>query len=289
MGKLTEEDKLMRRIEKRFNKGVMQYGLIEDGDKILVGLSGGKDSLALLELLARRSRIYKPRFSVVAAHVVMTNIAYESDMDYLRAYAEGLGVPFVRYETSFDPSTDTRKSPCFLCSWNRRKALFTVAKEQGCNKIALGHHMDDILETLLMNMTFQGAFSTMPPRLVMRKFDMTIIRPMCLVHEADLIEMAQLRGYRKQIKNCPYEKDSHRSDMKEVLRSLERMNPEARYSLWGSMNNIQADLLPEEIDVWKFPAVFAAEKKRLMQGGAENLCISVIICLLLFSVFVQIF
>ena len=216
MGKLTEEDKLMRRIEKRFNKGVMQYGLIEDGDKILVGLSGGKDSLALLELLARRSRIYKPRFSVVAAHVVMTNIAYESDMDYLRAYAEGLGVPFVRYETSFDPSTDTRKSPCFLCSWNRRKALFTVAKEQGCNKIALGHHMDDILETLLMNMTFQGAFSTMPPRLVMRKFDMTIIRPMCLVHEADLIEMAQLRGYRKQIKNCPYEKDSHRSDMKEV-------------------------------------------------------------------------
>lgn len=249
MGKLTEEDKLMRRIEKRFNKGVMQYGLIEDGDKILVGLSGGKDSLALLELLARRSRIYKPRFSVVAAHVVMTNIAYESDMDYLRAYAEGLGVPFVRYETSFDPSTDTRKSPCFLCSWNRRKALFTVAKEQGCNKIALGHHMDDILETLLMNMTFQGAFSTMPPRLVMRKFDMTIIRPMCLVHEADLIEMAQVRGYRKQIKNCPYEKDSHRSDMKEVLRSLERMNPGARYSLWGSMNNIQADLLPEEIDV----------------------------------------
>ena len=107
--------------------------------------------------------------------------------------------------------------------------------------------MDDILETLLMNMTFQGAFSTMPPRLVMRKFDMTIIRPMCLVHEADLIEMAQVRGYRKQIKNCPYEKDSHRSDMKEVLRSLERMNPEARYSLWGSMNNIQADLLPEEI------------------------------------------
>ena len=74
MGKLTEEDKLMRRIEKRFNKGVVQYGLIEDGDKILVGLSGGKDSLALLELLARRSRIYKPRFSVVAAHVVMTNI-----------------------------------------------------------------------------------------------------------------------------------------------------------------------------------------------------------------------
>lgn len=240
------EEKLMRRIQKCFNKGVVQYGLIEDGDKILVGLSGGKDSLALLELLALRSRIYKPKFSVVAAHVVMKNISYESDMDYLRFYAESLGVPFICYETSFDPSTDTRKSPCFLCSWNRRKALFTVAKEQGCNKIALGHHMDDILETLLMNMTFQGAFSTMPPKLVMRKFDMTIIRPMCLVHEADLLQMAAYRGYKKQIKNCPYEKDSNRSSIKEVFHTLEKLNPEARYSLWGSMSNIQSDLLPEE-------------------------------------------
>lgn len=243
-----EEDKLMRRIEKRFSKGVVQYGLIEEGDKILVGLSGGKDSLALLELLARRSRIYKPRFSVVAAHVVMTNIPYESDIEYLRRFAEELNVPFVHYETSFDLSSDTRKSPCFLCSWNRRKALFTVAKEHGCNKIALGHHMDDILETLLMNMTFQGAVSTMPPRLVMRKFDMTIIRPMCLVHESDLLELAVLRGYRKQIKNCPYEKDSFRSDIKRILHELEKLNPEARYSLWGSMNNIQTDLLPEEIE-----------------------------------------
>lgn len=240
------EEKLMRRIQKCFNKGVVQYGLLEDGDKILVGLSGGKDSLALLELLALRSRIYKPKFSVVAAHVVMKNISYESDMDYLRSYAESLGVPFICYETSFDPSTDTRKSPCFLCSWNRRKALFTVAKEQGCNKIALGHHMDDILETLLMNMTFQGAFSTMPPKLVMRKFDMTIIRPMCLVHEADLLQMAAYRGYKKQIKNCPYEKDSNRSSIKEVFHTLEKLNPEARYSLWGSMSNIQSDLLPEE-------------------------------------------
>lgn len=246
MVKRMEDDKLIRRIRKCFNKGVVQYGLIEEGDKILVGLSGGKDSLALLELLAMRSRIYKPKFSVVAAHVVMTNIAYESDREYLRTYAEALEVPFVCHETSFDPSTDMRKSPCFLCSWNRRKALFTIAKEQGCNKIALGHHMDDILETLLMNMTFQGAFSTMPPRLVMRKFDMTIIRPLCLVHEADIRKLAILREYKKQIKNCPYERESNRSEMKEVLRALERLSPEARYSLWGSMTNIQHDLLPEE-------------------------------------------
>ena len=178
MTKFTEEEQILRRIERRFNKGVVQYNLIEEGDKILIGLSGGKDSLALIELLGRRARIFKPRFSVVAVHVVMKNIPYQSNLEYLRAHAETFGVPLVVYETSFDPSTDTRKSPCFLCSWNRRKALFTVAKEQGCNKIALGHHMDDILETLLMNLTYQGAFSTMPPRLVMKKFDMTIIRPM---------------------------------------------------------------------------------------------------------------
>ena len=191
MALFTEEEKTLRRIEKRFAKGVVEYGLIEEGDKILIGLSGGKDSLALVELLARRSRILKPRFSVVAAHVVMRNIPYQSDTDYLRSYVESQGVPFVLYETEFDASTDTRKSPCFLCSWNRRKALFTVAKEQGCNKIALGHHMDDILETLLMNITYQGAFGSMPPRLVMKKFDMTIIRPMCLVHESDLAEAGE--------------------------------------------------------------------------------------------------
>lgn len=249
MAQFTEEEKMIRRIEKRFSKGVVEYGLIEDGDKILIGLSGGKDSLALVELLAKRARVFKPKFSVVAVHVVMRNIPYQSDVNYLKEYVESFGVPFVLYETEFDATTDSRKSPCFLCSWNRRKALFTVAKEYGCNKIALGHHMDDILETLLMNITYQGAFSSMPPRLVMNKFDMVIIRPMCLVHESDLIEMAQVRGYRKQVKNCPYELQSSRSTMKDVLKQLEAMNPEARYSLWGSMTNVQEELLPVKLKI----------------------------------------
>ena len=108
--------------------------------------------------------------------------------------------------------------------------------------------MDDILETLLMNMTYQGAFSTMPPRLVMRKFEMTIIRHMCLVHEADLIELAELHAYRKQVKNCPYESQSSRSDVKGILLQLEALNPEARYSMWNSMTNVQTELLPDKID-----------------------------------------
>ena len=248
MAQFTEEEKMLRRIDKRFSKGVVEYGLIEDGDKILIGLSGGKDSLALVELLARRARIYKPRFSIVAVHVVMKNIPYQSDVDYLREYVESWGVPFVLFETEFDATTDTRKSPCFLCSWTRRKALFDIAKRHGCNKIALGHHQDDILETLLMNMIHQGAIGTMPPRLKMDKFDMEIIRPMCLVEEKDLTRIAVWRGYRKQIKNCPYESGSSRSDMKEVLSRLEAINPEARYSLWSSMSNIQEDYLPKIIN-----------------------------------------
>lgn len=244
MAQTTKEEKLMHRIERRFSRGMVEYGLIEEGDRILIALSGGKDSLALTELLARRARIFKPRISVVAVHVVMKNIPYQSDVEYLRSFCSSVGIELQLYEIEFDASTDNRKSPCFLCSWNRRKALFTAAKELGCNKIALGHHMDDILETLLMNITFQGAFSTMPPKLVMKKFDMTIIRPMCLVHEADLTELAICHAYRKQVKKCPHEHESHRTSMKGILQQLEAMNPEARYSLWSSMANVQEELLP---------------------------------------------
>ncbi|MDO4950320.1 MAG: ATP-binding protein [Bacteroidales bacterium] len=246
---LPNQDKCARRILQRFNKALNDYRLIDDGDRILAGISGGKDSMALLELLAQRSRVFKPRFSVIAAHVGMTNIGYESDTAYLQDFCERLGVTFVHRDTSFDASTDTRKSPCFLCSWNRRKALFTLAKEYDCNKIALGHHMDDILETLLMNLTFQGSFSTMPVSLRMRKFPLTIIRPLCLVHEADIEQLALTRQYRKQTHLCPYEHDSHRADMKQLLQRLEAMNPEARYNLWGALERSpQPKLVCNETD-----------------------------------------
>ena len=165
MAKLTEEELLFRKVEEKVKKAIFEYGLIVDGDRILIGLSGGKDSLALVDLLGRRSKIFRPRFEVIVTHIVMSNIPYRSDIDYLKSRADEHGLSFFVHETSFDASTDTRKSPCFLCSWTRRKALFDIAKRHGCNKIALGHHQDDILETLLMNMIHQGAIGTMPPRL----------------------------------------------------------------------------------------------------------------------------
>lgn len=241
---LSDEQKLALRIKQRFNKTCADYQLIADGDRILIGLSGGKDSLALLELMGERAKILKPRFEVVAAHVVMSNIPYRSDLEYLRKMAEKVGVELHVVETSFDASTDKRKTPCFLCSWNRRKALFELAKSLGCNKIALGHHMDDVLVTLLMNLCFQGEFGTMPPLLKMDKFNMQIIRPLCRIEEQDLEALAAIRGYKSQIKNCPYENDSHRINARRMLHEMVELNPEAKYSLWGAMSNVQNELLP---------------------------------------------
>ena len=248
MAKFTPEEVLFNKIEKKIRKAMVDYRLIEDGDKILIGLSGGKDSLALIDLLGRRKKILKPRFEVVAAHISMTNIGYVSDLDYLKNHCAKNDIEFIHYETSFDASTDMRKSPCFICSWNRRKALFTIAKEHNCNKIALGHHQDDILQTLLMNMTFQGAFGTMPPVLKMNTFAMTIIRPMCLVAESDLIELSKMLGYVKQKNPCPYECSSSRPEMKNVIKMLEGMNEMARYNLWSSMTNIQKEYLPQVVE-----------------------------------------
>ena len=267
-----ESRRLEKRLKERFVKAMATYHLIEDDDKILVGLSGGKDSLLLTELLAKRAKIQHPRFSVEAIHVRMENIHYETDTSYLQQFCDDLGVPLHVRTTSFETSVisteqsewrdlsttlemtekevemtekevemttakDRRrqKQPCFLCSWNRRKQLFNLAQELGCNKIALGHHQDDLIHTALMNLTYQAHFATMPARLKMRKMPLTIIRPLCLIPESDIKTWAEMQGYQKQQKLCPYETNSHRTDIKQLYDALEQMNPEVRYNIWGAL------------------------------------------------------
>lgn len=231
----TIEQKLERKIISRFRKALSDYKLISDNDKILIGLSGGKDSLCLLELLARRMKIQRPNFTVEAIHIRMENIHYESDTTYLQCFADSYGVPLHIVTTRFDDTTNTRKPACFLCSWHRRKQIFNMAQELGCNKIALGHHMDDIIHTTMMNQFFQGHFSTMPVKLTMKKMPLTIIRPLCLEIESDIRDYAKIKGYEKQIKLCPYENISHRADMKRLFDEVEKLNPEARYSVWNAL------------------------------------------------------
>ena len=242
---MTLEEKLW----KTFNKALGQYQLIDEDDKILVGLSGGKDSLCLLEFLARRSKVHVPHFTVEALHVRMENIYYETDTTYLQSFCDRLGVPLRIVTTSFDSSLLTlnsslkEKPACFLCSWQRRKQLFNIAQELGCTKIALGHHQDDLLHTALMNLTFQGQFSTMPAKLKMKKMPLTIIRPLCLCQEADIRQYAEQQHYEKQLKLCPYEKDTNRTTAEVLFQQMQQMNKEARYSLWHALES--ADKLLE--------------------------------------------
>jgi tRNA(Ile)-lysidine synthase TilS/MesJ len=235
----TEQQFLLRRLNERFVKAFVRYRLLADDDHVLVGLSGGKDSLLLTELLGRRAQISHPRFRVEAVHVRMENLSYETSTAYLQQFCDDLQVPLHVVTTRFDPrlSEDSQKPKpaCFLCSWNRRKQLFNLAQELGCNKIALGHHRDDLIHTALMNLTFQGRFGTMPARLVMRKMPLSIIRPLCLIDEADIIRYAQLSGYQQVLKLCPYEHDTHRTSVARLFDEMQRLNPEARYSIWQAL------------------------------------------------------
>jgi tRNA(Ile)-lysidine synthase TilS/MesJ len=231
-------------IVKKFHKACADYGLIADGDHILIGLSGGKDSLALVELLGRRAQIYKPRFRVTALHVRVQERAYISDLSYLQAFCDEFKVPFVVKDVEISGGDSEDSNPCFLCSWYRRKALFNTAQELGCNKIAFGHHRDDILETMMMNLIYQGAFATMPPILQMDKMPLQIIRPLCLIDEADLIAYAQERGYRKQKQLCPFEHVSSREKVKGLMAQIKALNPEAADSMYAAMSNIKEEYLP---------------------------------------------
>lgn len=281
-----ELEKLQSRLTKRFHKACADYGLITDGDHILIGLSGGKDSLALVEFLGCRAQIYVPRFRVTALHVRVKERAYISDLSYLQRFCDEARVPLIIRDTEIhenavsnsdsaltsnsdsaltsnsdsgltsnsdsgltsnsDSGLSAKRSnnPCFLCAWYRRKELFNVAQELGCNKIAFGHHKDDIVETLLMNQIFQGTFATMPPLLQMEKMPLQIIRPLALIEECDLVRYAALRGYEKQKQLCPFEHVSSRAKVKDLLAQIKALNPEAMDSMYNAMTNIKPAYLP---------------------------------------------
>ena len=229
---MTEQERLFRKINERFVKAFAAYQLLEDDDHILVGLSGGKDSLLLTELLAKRARIQHPRFRVEAVHVRMENIQYETDATYLQQFCDSLGVTLHLVTTRFE---EGQKPQCFLCSWNRRKQLFNLAQELGCNKIALGHHQDDLLHTALMNLLYQGRFGTMPARLRMRKMPLQIIRPLCLLPEEMIRQYAEMSNYQKLVKLCPYEHETNRTTARRLFEQAEQDNPEVRFSLWNAL------------------------------------------------------
>ena len=235
---LNEEEICRRRITQRMNKALRDYRLIDEGDRVLVALSGGKDSLCLTEMLGRRKSVFVPRFSIEAVHVRMENVSYESDTTYLENFCKSWDIPLHVVTTRFDKRENGREKPaCFLCSWNRRKQIFNLAQELGCNKIALGHHQDDIVQTALMNLFFQGRFDSMPPLLKMEKMPLSLIRPLCTCEEKDIALYAQLMEYKLQRKHCPFEDATNRNTMKQLMEQLEGISPNLRSSVWNALNN----------------------------------------------------
>lgn len=227
---------LYRKLYRLFNKGVRQFSLIEDGDNVLVGLSGGKDSLTLLDLLARKQRIAKPSFRVQAIHVRSSFIDYKTDTSYLLDFCNSRGVTLHVVDIPlYEKDAKEKRSPCFLCSWMRRKEMFNRAQEYGCNKIALGHHRDDIVQTALMNMSFNGRFETMAVCQQMQKFPVQIIRPLCCIREADILLWAEKNNFRKLIKLCPYDTASNRSAIKNVFEQLQQLSPDVATNIFSAL------------------------------------------------------
>ncbi len=241
-----KENKINLKMRRLFAKACVKYNLLNDGDKVLVALSGGKDSLALVKLMAEQKKRYKPQIEVEVVHVVMQNIPYKTDFSYIENFCRKLDVRLHILYSSFERREDSTKPYCFLCSWNRRKTIFSFAEKNGFNKVALGHHQDDILVTLLMNMFFEGSVQTMPPMLKMEYYPLSIIRPMCCIPENLIKQIATSLEFKSQEIKCPYENVTRRNDVEKLFKTIEAMNPEARYSLWRSMSNIKNSLLPRD-------------------------------------------
>jgi tRNA 2-thiocytidine biosynthesis protein TtcA len=229
---------------KRIERTIIKQKLISEGDRILIALSGGKDSLILLEALAKVKRDLPLRIELFAIHIQIENIGYSSDTDYIQMLCDSLSIPFTIKSFSVDLTAEKKKEICFVCSWHRRKAIFEATRELSCNKLAFGHHMDDALETLFMNMIYHGSVSAMPYILSMFDDRVKLIRPLLELSNSELEKFASLREYRRELKICPFA-GSKRKEMAEFINQLETKHKHARKSIFRSLDNIYPEYLPK--------------------------------------------
>ncbi len=215
----------MQRILSLLRKAVEDYGLIQDGDKIAVGLSGGKDSLLLLTALANYRRFSTEKFDLVAIHINMNfKDSDPSNSQKLKAYTESLDVEYVEESTDLGAILfDVRKekNPCSLCAKMRRGALCEKCKEIGANKLALGHHADDALETFLLSLLYEGRLSSFAPKSFMDRTGITVIRPLIYVEECDVIGTVNKLNMPILKNTCPKNHESQREYMKNLVKRLD--------------------------------------------------------------------
>lgn len=243
---MNPETRYIEAAEKRVGLAINRYSLVHDGDSVLVALSGGKDSLVMLETLANRRRRLPVTYNVSAAHVHIKNIGYSVDRDYLADFCAKLSVPLHIIEAEADLESAGDKSVCFVCAWLRRKKLFDLCESTGCGILALGHHMDDAVETLIMNMMFNGTISSMPAALELFGGKLKLIRPLILLEENELAEYSLLRKFPPMLKDCPHSKESKRADAKKIIQAMNAIEKDALKNLYRSMSNIHGEYLPME-------------------------------------------
>jgi tRNA 2-thiocytidine biosynthesis protein TtcA len=233
-------------LSKRVTRAIMEYELINKNDRVLIALSGGKDSLLLCWLLSRMSRSFPIPFTVHALHV-SSEVHPPPLAPALTSLMEEWGIPYtiltrelkshLRHGQDFN---------CFLCARKRREALLTFAQENQYETIALGHHMDDLLQTLLMNMTWQGELAAMPPRL-----DYTVklkmIRPLCLIQEHHIKDFVCEMEWKIPAKHCPYEGQTRRKEAAALVEMMSQGKDSLKYNIYTSLGNIKTDLLPGSI------------------------------------------
>ncbi len=253
----TEEElkalpKLEERLRRRFGVCVTEYKLIEDGDRILVGLSGGKDSWACLDLLHSLRRRAPVKFEVHAATIDPGFPGFNPDR--IAEACERMQVPHVILPAPIDPLVRKRPetTPCAICSRLRRGVLYTYAKTHGYTKIALGHHLDDLIETLLLNQFFEGRLSTMPLKLRSDDGANTVIRPLGTCEEEDLRRFAWLKGYPIVPCGCPLcgasSLESSRAQVKALVATLRETIPDIKFCMLRAMKNVKTShLLDKEL------------------------------------------
>jgi len=238
--------KLFLHLKKWMEKAILDYGMIAPGDRVLVGVSGGMDSMALMDLL-NTPMVYTPPFSILAVNIDCgfdpAYAGYETLAECLR---KG-GYEHILEKTEIGPlshSDFNRKNPCFLCSRLRRKRIFEIAAENGCSKIAFAHHRDDIIETLLVNLFYGREISTMVPNQEIFGGRLHIIRPLAYIREELVKKYGRERGFPVIENGCPTSRISRRRYVKDLLRNLERENPRIRENIWRAMGHVKTDYLP---------------------------------------------
>lgn len=243
--KQDRNTKLFLHLKKWLEKAVLDYNMIGEGDKILIGVSGGADSLALLDLLDS-PMIFVPDFSLVAVNIDMGFDPSCKTFNRLENYFRKKNYHYVMEKTDIGTlahSEINKKNPCFLCSRLRRKRIFEIAAAEGCNKIAFAHHRDDIIETLLINMFYGREISTMMPNQSIFGGKLHIIRPLAYLREELIKKYSKERGFPVLKNNCPSSRTSKRIYVKKLLNKLEKDHEDVRDNIYKAMSHVKPDYL----------------------------------------------